>query len=102
MTVIVGLNTLLVSASVTPIPDLVALIATLGNNGIVLWGAGESVSVKELGAMLRTLNSDVRVVTLMSQCYSGGFAQLETARSGDGLPNGETCGFFSSTADRPA
>ena len=35
VSVIVGLNTLLVSASVTPIPDLVALNATLGNNGIV-------------------------------------------------------------------
>jgi hypothetical protein len=32
---VVGVNTLLVSASVTPIPDLVALVATLGNNGIV-------------------------------------------------------------------
>lgn len=32
---VVGLNTLLVSASTAPIPDLVALIATIGNNGIV-------------------------------------------------------------------
>lgn len=74
----------------------------LGNNGITLWGVGESISVKELGAMLRELDPDVRVVTLMSQCFSGGFAQLERAREGDGIPNGETCGFFSSTADRPA
>ncbi len=32
---IIGLNTLLLSASLTPIPDLVALAATIGNNGIV-------------------------------------------------------------------
>ncbi len=74
----------------------------LGNNAITLWGVGESITVQELGAMLRSLDPKVRVVALMSQCFSGGFAALETARSGDGLPNGETCGFFSSTADRPA
>jgi thiol-disulfide isomerase/thioredoxin len=73
-----------------------------GNTGITLWGVGESISVRELGALLAELNPAVRVVTLMSQCFSGGFAQLATARSGDSLPNGETCGFFSSTADRPA
>ena len=32
---IVGLNTLLLSASDTPVPDIVALAATAGNNGIV-------------------------------------------------------------------
>jgi hypothetical protein len=30
-----GLNTLLISASMTPVPDMVALAATLGNDGIV-------------------------------------------------------------------
>jgi len=32
---IVGLNTVLLTASSTPVPDLVALAATLGNDGIV-------------------------------------------------------------------
>ena len=31
----VGLNTLLLSASNTPVPDIVALAATTGNDGIV-------------------------------------------------------------------
>ena len=52
--------------------------------------------------MLATLDPGVRVVALMSQCYSGGFAELANARSTGELPDGSTCGYFSSTADRPA
>jgi hypothetical protein len=53
VTAIVGLNTFLVSSSVTAIPDVVALAATLGNNGIVdvVGGAGVfSVATVNLGA----------------------------------------------------
>ncbi len=38
----------------------------------------------------------------MSQCYSGGFAYLHEARERSRVPRGHTCGYFSSTPDRPA
>ena len=53
---VIGLNTLLLSASDLPVPDMVALVATLNNNGIVdLPGAGAgfgyfSVATANLGA----------------------------------------------------
>ncbi len=72
------------------------------NNAITLWGEREHLPVRELAAMLARLDPGVRVVTLMSQCYSGGFAELARARSMGALPDGSTCGYFSSTADRPA
>ena len=72
------------------------------NNAITLWGDGERLSVQELTAMLATLDPGVRVVALMSQCFSGGFAELPRVRTAAELPDGSTCGYFSSTADRPA
>ena len=42
----------------------------------------------------------VRVVMVMSQCFSGGFAYLP--RSATGRRRGNVCGYFSSTADRMA
>jgi len=71
-------------------------------NRITLWGAHESISVRRLGAMLARLPPSVRVVSLMSQCFSGGFAYLHEAREHKRLPSGKTCGYFSSTPDRPA
>jgi hypothetical protein len=38
----------------------------------------------------------------MSQCFSGGFANLARARTTGDLPDGSTCGYFSTTATRPA
>jgi hypothetical protein len=73
----------------------------LGNR-ITLWGPRESISVRRLGALLARLPGGVRVVSLMSQCYSGGFAYLHEARERSNLPDGRTCGYFSSTPDRPA
>jgi len=69
-------------------------------NRITLWG--ESISVRKLGALLARLPPSVRVVSLMSQCFSGGFAYLHEARERKTTPNGTTCGYFSSTPDRPA
>ena len=71
------------------------------NNRITLWGKGEGVSVAELRALLAELDSRVRVVMLMSQCYSGSFANAAW-REGAALPAGNTCGYFSTTAERPA
>ena len=71
------------------------------NNSITLWGPNESLSVTELRVFLGMLRPGVRVVMLMSQCYSGAFAHLVSVNPHD-PPAGNLCGYFSSTADRPA
>jgi hypothetical protein len=70
------------------------------DNRITLWGG--SVSARELGELIGQLHPSVRVVSVMSQCYSGGFAYLAWTRLLDAEPSGNACGYFSSTADRPA
>ncbi|HTM45212.1 MAG TPA: redoxin family protein [Polyangiaceae bacterium] len=72
------------------------------DNRIMLWGQNAFISVRELSALIATLDPGVRVVNLMSQCYSGGFAGLMSARGQDQEPAGNVCGYFSSTADRKA
>jgi thiol-disulfide isomerase/thioredoxin len=67
-------------------------------NRIVLWGPGTTLSVRELRELLETINPEVRVVALMSQCYSGGFASLAGGATGE--PTGRFCGFFSTTSHR--
>lgn len=72
----------------------------LTNNSIVLWK--EKLSVGQLRELLGTLDPDVRVVMLMSQCFSGSFANA-VFEPGAGLtPAGTRCGYFASSADRPA
>jgi thiol-disulfide isomerase/thioredoxin len=70
------------------------------DNRITLWGKGEGLSVSELREQLSRLDAGVKVVLLMSQCYSGSFAGLAW-RSG-ALPSGNVCGYFSTTAERPS
>ena len=72
------------------------------NNKIVLWGSNAHLTVQELDALLARLDPGVRVVAVMSQCYSGSFAGLVAASAGTDRPAGNVCGYFSSTADRPA
>ena len=74
------------------------------DNRITLWGKDKdaSLSVRELSTALGALDPGVRVVTLMSQCFSGGFGRLAWSTPRDGEPAGNVCGYFSSTADRPA
>ncbi len=69
------------------------------DNTISLWG--EKLSVTELRALFATLDPGVRVVMLMSQCFSGSFAHV-IDRTDAGLPAGNVCGYFSTTADRRA
>lgn len=72
------------------------------DNSIVLWGKNAKLSVSQWNALLRQFDSGVRVVSLMSQCFSGAFARSMYVRT-DGLhPSGNTCGYFASTRDRPA
>jgi hypothetical protein len=72
------------------------------DNRITLWGSRESISARKLGKLLSRLPSGVRVVSLMSQCFSGGFAYMHESREHRRVPTGGTCGYFSSTPDRPA
>ncbi|HXU81071.1 MAG TPA: hypothetical protein VN914_06725, partial [Polyangia bacterium] len=76
--------------------------ATPDANRIVLWGKGESLSVGDLRQVLATFPPGVRVVTLMSQCFSGAFADLQWPSDKDRSPSGDFCGFFASPANRPA
>jgi thiol-disulfide isomerase/thioredoxin len=57
--------------------------------------------VRELRETLETLDPEVRVVALMSQCFSGGFAKLASLGGAD-EPTGRFCGFFSTTAQQKA
>ena len=72
----------------------------LADNSIVLWG--EELSVSELRELLELLAPGVRVVMLMSQCYSGSFANLIYAAGLEDKLRGNVCGYFSATADRMA
>lgn len=72
------------------------------DNRITLWGKDAGISVRELSTALGALDPGVRVVTLMSQCFSGGFGRLAWSAERDGEPAGNVCGYFSSTAERPA
>jgi len=73
---------------------------TPADSRITLWQR-ESISARELGEHLGHLAPGVRVVTVMSQCYSGGFAEMALQPQG-GRKVGDTCGFFATTADRGA
>ncbi len=72
------------------------------NNRITLWGKDEYLDVAELRKLISGLDPGVRVVQLMSQCYSGSFANLMYRQPDDALPSGGVCGFFSSTPERQA
>jgi hypothetical protein len=69
------------------------------NGFISLWN--ESLSVLEFRALLAQLQPGVRVVSVMSQCYSGAFADAMTPLNSQ-VPTGDVCGFYSTLRDRPA
>jgi hypothetical protein len=69
------------------------------NGFLSLWH--ESLSVLEYRALVAHLPPGTRVVAVMSQCYSGGFAAAMSPLHGS-TPGGSVCGFFSTTASRPA
>ena len=69
------------------------------NGFIMLWD--ERLSVLEYRALLGYLKPGVRIVNVMSQCFSGAFAAAMTPLS-DATPSGDVCGFYSTTAERLA
>lgn len=74
--------------------------ASYRNNIISLWH--ENLYVRDYHGMLRPLRNR-RVISVMSQCFSGGFAWANYARAGElSPPSGNRCGFYSTTAYRPA
>jgi thiol-disulfide isomerase/thioredoxin len=75
--------------------------ADLTDNTISLWG-GEQLGVRQFQAYLDRLDPGVRVVLLMSQCFGGSFANSIYSPSQPGRLRGNVCGFFATTAERPA
>ncbi len=71
-----------------------------GNTSISLWG--EELRVTELRELLARIHPGVRVVMLMSQCYSGGFANAIFQDDVETVPAGNVCGYFSAPPDRKA
>ncbi len=70
------------------------------NNKISLWR--ESMDVRQYHRMLQALGRR-RVISVMSQCFSGGFAWSNYRQPGVlDVPSGDRCGFYSTTAKRPA
>jgi hypothetical protein len=72
----------------------------LADNTISLWG--ESLSVSELRELLTLLDPNVRIVLVMSQCYSGSFAHAILPAETSTSPLVNACGYFATTADRLA
>lgn len=71
----------------------------LNNGHIVLWD--EKMSVVDFRALLSALTPKVRVVSVMSQCFSGTFANA-IYPLGESVPEGNACGFFATRNDRYA
>ncbi len=70
---------------------------------IMLWN-GEKLVVSELVRLLDTLPEGVRVVAVMVQCYTGGFARMiyDEADPENGLAKQNRSGFFATVHDREA
>jgi hypothetical protein len=69
------------------------------NGSISLWK--EDLQVRELKELLALLPDGVVTVMVMSQCYSGTFANA-ALQAGSPPPSGAVCGFFSTTRDLPS
>ncbi len=73
------------------------------NPHFYMWN-GERMPVKEFVGELDKLPSGVSVVTVMVQCYSGGFANIvfDKGDEKNGLAAASRCGFYSTVCDRVA
>ncbi len=70
---------------------------------ITLWSAmtgPQAVTVRELARALDRLPAGVRTTMVMSQCFSGAFAEAALRPLRGSRPPGAVCGYFSTTADR--
>jgi hypothetical protein len=73
------------------------------NNAMILWGE-QYLSVQKLTEQLDQLPTAVPVVTVMSQCYSGSFANLIYEGGDPDRPVAiqTRCGFFATIKSRPS
>ncbi len=73
------------------------------NNDFDLWNSGE-LSVRRLAGEIKTLPASVPVTVVMVECFSGSFGNLlfENGDPKAPLTRRDFCGFFASTAQRPA
>lgn len=73
------------------------------DTALYLWN-GEKLMMHELADHIRRLPKGVAVVTVMVQCYSGGFMDLlfEAGDEAKGLTDRPLCGFFATVHDRVA
>lgn len=73
------------------------------NTTLALWG-GETVDAAEFSRWLDRFHSDVELTLVMTQCYSGGFANVlfHNADRRQGLNPRPRCGFFAQRHDRVA
>lgn len=70
------------------------------NQQISMWH--EDLSVRDYHKALRPLGQR-RVISVMSQCYSGGFVWSVFRKPGRfGVPQGNRCGFYATLPSRPA
>ena len=73
------------------------------NTKLFMWN-GSSIDAKALAGHLKALPEGVEVMTVMVQCYSGGFANLlfDEVDSSKGPGARPVCGFFATVHDRMA
>ena len=74
-----------------------------GNTRIFMWN-GKSIDAKSLAGHLKMLPEGVEVMTVMVQCFSGGFANLlfDEADTSKGPGACPLCGFFATVNNRIA
>ena len=77
--------------------------ADLNNNAMILWGE-DLLSVQQFTTALDQLPATTPVVTMMSQCYSGSFANLiyEGGNPKNPVSLRTRCGFFATVKTRPS
>jgi len=75
----------------------------LNNNHLVLW-EGDSLTVRAFGLFLGRLPSTTPVVTMMSQCYAGSFANFihQDANPKRAVVAQPRCGFFATVKELPS
>ena len=73
------------------------------NTALYLWNS-ERCQMRDYTALLDKIPADVPVVTVMVQCYSGGFANMVFKEGDDkkGFTKASRCGFFATVHNRVA
>ncbi|WP_197441141.1 hypothetical protein [Thalassoglobus neptunius] len=73
------------------------------NTTIALWD-DEEITVEQFCRQLDKLPTETEVVTIMVQCYSGGFSHIifDKGHPHSGLSSQRRCGFFATVHDRQA